>query len=198
MKIGEYSFVNPVSFRGHEGYGFECDIKKGGKKFGFYHDSGDGGCGYLSQNWDGSEKERKTCSLMLKNFEDYALGICPPYPASLELNVPEHSGDIDFFFCYVSAWIEMEKIIKKLKRNYRNKNSVVVFLDEESFPLSAAAMAFPESMDITERENSLISAYRQKKIKLNQQEKRFVIFDYQDIQTSLSFMEFPKGRLLAE
>lgn len=134
MQIGAYSFVNPKTFRGLEGYGFECDIKKGKRTFAYYHDDGNGGMGDLRVEYDKNPARFEENKVMAALFEQFALSICPSYPADPELGYPEHPGDLDYFFAYVSTWISLEKDTKALARKNPNTRQISISFDREDNP----------------------------------------------------------------
>lgn len=134
MQIGEYSFVNPKTFRGMEGYGFECDIRKGKRTFAYYHEDGNGGMGYLHASYDEDparfEKNRAAAAL----FEQFALSICPSFPASPEYGIPEHPGDLDYFFAHISTWMDLEKQAKAIIRKNREARQISITFDKNGDP----------------------------------------------------------------
>ncbi len=139
MRIGAYSFVNPKTFRGMEGYGFECDIKKGKRTFAYYHEDGNGGMGDLRVEYDENPARFEENKVMAALFEQFALSICPPFPANPELGFPEHPGDIDYFFAFVSTWIELEKSAKSLIRKLPEARMIAILYDKDENPLSIRA-----------------------------------------------------------
>lgn len=114
MRIGKYGFANLKTFRGMEGYGFECDIKVGRTTIGYYHEDGNGGEGRLDADWSPDRETWAERVRQLKEFKDFAVSVCPAYPASDGL--PALEGDIDLFFCEVEKWTAYEKEMKKAAR----------------------------------------------------------------------------------
>lgn len=134
MQIGAYSFVNPKTFRGMEGYGFECDIKKGKRTFAYYHEDGNGGMGDLRVEYDENPARFEENRTITALFEQFALSICPPFPASPEYGIPEHPGDLDYFFAHLSTWIDLEKQAKAIIRKNRGARQISITFDRNGDP----------------------------------------------------------------
>ena len=148
MQIGDYSFVNPKTFRGMEGYGFECDIRKGKRTFAYYHEDGNGGMGDLRVMYDKNPVRFEENKVMTALFEQFALSICPPFPANPELGFPEHPGDIDYFFAFVSTWIELEKSAKNLLRKLPEARMLTILYNKDEDPLSIRAYTAESPDDV--------------------------------------------------
>ena len=110
---------------------------------GYYHEDGNGGEGRLDVDWSPDRQTWAERVSQLKEFKDFAVSVCPAYPASDGL--PALEGDIDLFFCEVEKWTAYEKEMRKAARRKPGCRFCYVAEDNEG---SYAAGATDANEDI--------------------------------------------------
>lgn len=137
MKTGPYEYINVKTFRGMEGHGAECDIRKDGRKFAYYHDDGNGGEGRLEPLWDEDEGKWKANRALADEFMAYAYENCPEQK-DIAMDDPVMRSEhlrLDLFMGRVIDWCLLEKQMKSFFRKLPTWPSLLVFFDADDVPL---------------------------------------------------------------
>ena len=162
MKTGPYEYINVKTFRGMEGHGAECDIRKDGRKFAYYHDDGNGGEGRLEPLWDKDEGKWKANRALADEFMAYAYKNCPEQK-DISMDDPVMRSEhlrLDLFMGRVLDWCLLEKQMKTFLRKMPTALSLVFFFDADDSPLYFQAMKQQSAEDAEAAIREVISTGR--------------------------------------